>query len=844
MTQRSRSLLVLALAVVLSSCGLVLDPGEPAEEAIVGGTLASSHPEAVVVDGIGSGTRCTGVLLGPRLVLTAGRCVTATSPQGFTVTAPFAPPGARRTARAYEWATHLPYGINEVDAEHPDVAVLHLDAPIEAGAFAELPPTGTASGTLRIFGRALDGALTDEVHESPDVVIETGDAAGLPLHYLASPQLIQTGDLGGPAIESGTHVVRGVVSGVVFVGTTPFDALSRIDLPDVRAWLADLALRCGTSQCRLPIVGYVDAGPVDFVACPAGTTHAELFFGLDYCHPGGLGGIRQNLAGTCPAPPGERWIHAGRPGPDRCMRPVTIDADWRTAACPAGTRRVTRIAFGEQAADGCETATSTELLSLASTDCAGRVVARLGDDVCIECGPGMAWTGAECAPRPLVMRDVTNVARSGTMTSTEYFLSILPGTTTDRVYVHLVGWNDATQHTYPGAEREGHLLLAHTFDTDSPEPMTARVDYVDASGAARTLDVLLPAFETSGGRKMMLWVAQDGSTFYADPEHDGVSQLSEVLAAEVAISPQHLAASRQEVTALRAIAPIAPTRVPDRIGMGDGMVDPDGFADSVLELDVTGAVRDVRLALEDDGGNVVDGIQWDTFGGGRMIPTEIGAGFLFGDETWVLGVERGGGLLNTPDGEVGALRPQLGAGPHTLRLYAPTAELYGLARFRVDVVFADGTIGALTAPRFDVRDECATTAHVCSWAGECSDLLAGYACRCAPGFTGDGTSCRSAACPIGEAPRPDGTCAPALRFVSATWGGSCGAPTDVLAHVRARCENQRSCSYLVDPAALGDPAPACAEDYVVRWRCAFSGPIFESRVASPAAGASIPMTCE
>jgi peptidoglycan/LPS O-acetylase OafA/YrhL len=59
-----------------------------------------------------------------------------------------------------------------------------------------------------------------------------------------------------------------------------------------------------------------------------------------------------------------------------------------------------------------------------------------------------------------------------------------------------------------------------------------------------------------------------------------------------------------------------------------------------------------------------------------------------------------------------------------------------------------------------------------------------------------------------------------IRVVSATYGGSCGAPPgNVTRALMAACNSHESCDYVVDVAKLGDPAGGCAKDFVLNYAC-------------------------
>lgn len=138
----------------------------------------------------------------------------------------------------------------------------------------------------------------------------------------------------------------------------------------------------------------------------------------------------------------------------------------------------------------------------------------------------------------------------------------------------------------------------------------------------------------------------------------------------------------------------------DRVSPGDEGVWADGEDDGVFVLVVTGPVAGVRLGVTDASGTPLDGVQWDTWGGDHALPAGLGAGFTTGAETWVLGVEDAGLLLNRREAPyAGELAAPLSTGVlHVLSLYAPYAGWFEGFRFRADVVYTDGTRSSAITP--------------------------------------------------------------------------------------------------------------------------------------------------
>jgi hypothetical protein len=129
----------------------------------------------------------------------------------------------------------------------------------------------------------------------------------------------------------------------------------------------------------------------------------------------------------------------------------------------------------------------------------------------------------------------------------------------------------------------------------------------------------------------------------------------------------------------------------DRVSTADDGLEADGELDAVLSAEVTGPVTALLLVSVNDAGEHLFDEVWDTIVGTSEFPTEIGAHFETGGETWVLGVEENGVMLNRADG---SLAP-LSAGPHALTLYASSLDVVpirGGFHYRLVALMADGTL--------------------------------------------------------------------------------------------------------------------------------------------------------
>jgi len=67
-----------------------------------------------------------------------------------------------------------------------------------------------------------------------------------------------------------------------------------------------------------------------------------------------------------------------------------------------------------------------------------------------------------------------------------------------------------------------------------------------------------------------------------------------------------------------------------------------------------------------------------------------------------------------------------------------------------------------------------------------------------------------------------------IQVVSATYGGSCGAPPgNATDHLTAKCGGLKACDYVIDYKILGDPKSGCAKDFQAKWRCGDSSELHE-----------------
>jgi V8-like Glu-specific endopeptidase len=247
------------LGLGLAACAVDGGTGEPVSvdmEPIVGGVPATAYPEAAYlnIDVTSTSTSywaCSGTLIAPQVILTAGHCVVGHHQWNVYVGSAYR---TSTSAAVYDWPV---LDSDTVSPMYHDVGLVFLPTPIVLGsALPTIATAGYANGTKAInVGRdigpsAPDFQVTTTLYEAP-VTLES--TSSYPYDY-SSTDVIQPGDSGGPVFLAGTHTILAVNSGA---SPSVMQVVARVDL--VSTWIAaQIAAHGGSGAGLSPVDAAAD----------------------------------------------------------------------------------------------------------------------------------------------------------------------------------------------------------------------------------------------------------------------------------------------------------------------------------------------------------------------------------------------------------------------------------------------------------------------------------------------------------------------------------------------------------------------------------------------------------
>lgn len=225
--------LSLGFGLTLAACGP--DDRVSYMDEIKGGTPANEFPASCLIDIYDSENTlmalCSGALIAPGVVLTAGHCVSGFA--SFQVLCPY----LDSTQYPGQGEAHPNYhaGKNRgVVGDSDDIGLVYLQTSIPMTRYPTVRATPLPDGSPVVnVGRVKDGVPSrSDLYRSTPVKIQRADSIGFTHDYMTADK-IQPGDSGGPDYRS--HPTEREVVAVNSGAGNGFEVLGRVDL--VYKWI-------------------------------------------------------------------------------------------------------------------------------------------------------------------------------------------------------------------------------------------------------------------------------------------------------------------------------------------------------------------------------------------------------------------------------------------------------------------------------------------------------------------------------------------------------------------------------------------------------------------------------
>jgi hypothetical protein len=238
MRQRYLGVLVPLGVSIATACVVACSGGDKSEDLVV--TPSTNEAAVVITSFTGDSANkesdvCTGTLIAPNLVVTAGHC--ATGKTGWKVQAPLAK-GEKSTGlrgMTFDWRD---YGSTKSHPTNSDIGVIELESPIDLKEFPKITSTTVDNGTrLTRLRRTMDtsGSYTKSRIDEVSGKVHDGEILGFGRTYIMATESDEAVNAGGALVDPTGKTIYGVVSGRGEKSGSLY--MARADMADVNAWL-------------------------------------------------------------------------------------------------------------------------------------------------------------------------------------------------------------------------------------------------------------------------------------------------------------------------------------------------------------------------------------------------------------------------------------------------------------------------------------------------------------------------------------------------------------------------------------------------------------------------------